>query len=333
MIGRQPKSWLAWFLLLAVVLGLLAFAVQLSRPGPNTERPSTHVEGETGWPRTLVERAPDGTERRRLILRAKPQRIVSVALATDEILMDLVEPERIVALSTLAARPGSSVAGRVGPIQHFVSSDVESIIALEPDLCFLASYNRAETCSLLIDAGIPVFVFHSFRGFADIRKNIRSVGRAVGEQERAERLVAEMDRKISAVAEQVPPREQWPSALVFDEGGWVAGSGTTQTDILEAAGLRNIAVEVGVTGFVQVSEEQLLDLAPDYIVIAKPSLDMADQKAWLQQNPALARLEAIREERFLTLPARLLSTVSHHIGDAVVELARQVYPNRFSGEQ
>jgi iron complex transport system substrate-binding protein len=254
-------------------------------------------------------------------------------LATDEILLDLVDSRRIVALSLFAPARGSLIADRVGSIDHFVEADVETIMSLEPDLCFLASYNREETRSLLVDSGIPVFVFHNFRSLDDVRDNIRTVGQAVGAEAEAEELIAEMDRKIAWVAQRLPPREQWPCVLVYGESGWATGAGTTQTEIFEAAGLLNAAAEAGISGYAHVSEEEVLSMAPDYFLVVGRTIAMARQKEWLLDNPALAPLEAIRERRFFTLDEALLSTASHHIADSVVELACQAYPNRFPDDE
>jgi hypothetical protein len=51
------------------------------------------------------------------------------------------------------------------------------------------------------------------------------------------------------------------------------------------------------------------------------------------QNLALQSLRAIRQERFLTVDDSRFSCVTHHIADAVVELARQVYPDAPADEQ
>lgn len=329
---KRSGWWLSWVLFAGLVVGVPVLLVQLSLRGRAGRDVTTDVEGH-GWPRTLVERLPDGREGRRLVLPAPPQRIVSVTLATDEILLDLVGSERIAALSDFARTPESMIKDRVGHIGRFVSADAESIIALEPDLCFLASYNRDETRSLLIDSGIPVYVFHCFRGLEDIRSNLRMVGRAVGAEERAEQLVADMDRKIAAVARRLPDRQRWPTALVYGTSGWVEGAGGTQTEVFEAAGVRNAAAERGIRGFAQVSEEAVLEMDPDYLVVLVGSYDVARQKEWLLGNPALATLRAIRQERFVSLREALLTSVSHHVADAVDELARQVHPNGFSGEQ
>jgi iron complex transport system substrate-binding protein len=332
MNGQRTSGWLAWLALLGLVAGMVVFAAVLMRRDRPSGASATQVEGESGWPRTLVERFPDGREARRVVLPAPPQRIVSVNLGTDQMLMDMIEPERIVALSDFARQPESLMADRVGSIKHFVVADAESIIGLEPDLCFLASYNREETRSLLIDTGIPVYVFRCFEGLDDIRNNMRTVGRAVGAEEEAERLVAEMDRKLADVARRLPPKDEWPSALVYGQSARVEGIGTTQTEVFEAAGLRNAAAELGIEGFGQVTEEQVLDMDPDYLVVVVRSQGMAHQKQWLLNNPALAPLTAIRNERFLTVDEPLLSAVTHHIADAVVTLARQVYPDRFAND-
>ena len=304
------------------------------RPGSQLPRGRARSWREpSGWPRTLVETDPDGTPRRSIVLARPPQRIVSVTLVTDEILLDLLGPDRILAVSYLAAKEGSLVADRLGNIQHFVGTDVESIIALEPDLCFLASYNREEVRSLLIDSGVPVYVFRSFEGLSDIRRNVRTVGRAVGAEQQAEQLIADMDRKIESVARRLPPRGTWPSALVYGQSGWVAGSGTTQTDLFAAAGLRNAAADAGIAGFAQVSEEEVLALAPDYLVVVRQSSDMEKHEEWLLDNPALAPLPAVRDKCFITLSEPLLTTASHRIADAVIELARQAYPDRFADAQ
>jgi iron complex transport system substrate-binding protein len=330
MSARRRNRWRAWIVLFVLIAGMTALAVTLFRRDGIPAGPTTNVDGQAGWPRTLVERFPDGREGRRIVLPSPPQRIVSVTLATDEMLLDMIPLQRIIALSELAPRSGSLVADRIGTVPHFVSSDVESIMALDPDLCFLASYNREETRSLLVDSGIPVCVFHRFACLDDVRHNIRTVGRAVGAEREADRLLLEMDRKIDEVRQRLPPPDQWPSALVYDESGWVAGKGTIQSEVFDAAGLRNAACEAQITGYAQVSEEQVLEIDPDYLVVVARRTVGADHREWLVKDPALAPLGAIRAQRFLTIDESLFSTVSHHIADTIVELARQAYPPKDS---
>ena len=76
----------------------------------------------------------------------------------------------------------------------------------------------------------------------------------------------------------------------------------------------------------------MLQMDPDYLVIAVGAIGMERQKEWLQGNPALAPLKAIRQSQFLTVDGPTFTSVSHHVADAVVELAGQVYPEKLSDE-
>jgi iron complex transport system substrate-binding protein len=117
---------------------------------------------------------------------------------------------------------------------------------------------------------------------------------------------------------------------VYDKRRWVAGSQTTQTEIFTHAGLRNAAAEGGIEGYANLSEETVLEMDPDYLVVVVHPDGPNHHRQWLLENPALTPLKALREKRFLVLEDPLLSTVSHHIATAIVRLAHQVYPERFS---
>jgi len=321
--GGRWTGWVAGLAPLALAVGIVAFLWSGGKPGHGVR---TVVEAASGWPRTLVETFPDGSTGLRVTLASPPQRIVSVLMATDEILLDLVAPERIAALCYLSRDKNALIAGRISAVRAFVDADPERIIALRPDLVFLASFTKQETKAMLQDTGIPVFTFHCFDTLEDIRKNILVVGAAVGEDEKAKALVSEMDRRLAAVAAGQPPRDKWPRALAFGHDGWVAGRNTTLTGILEAAGALNAAAEAGIEGHTQMSIEKVLTMDPDYLLVMTGSGAMGPQEGGLLSHPGMAGLRAVREKRLLVVDANLLSCVSHHVVKAVEEIARQLRP-------
>ena len=84
-----------------------------------------------------------------------PQRLVSLTLATDEILLALVPPKRIAALTHLADDPrfsGAVVEAKMVPQR--VRANAEQVIAFRPDLAFVAAYTSATTKELLREAGV-----------------------------------------------------------------------------------------------------------------------------------------------------------------------------------
>lgn len=255
----------------------------------------------------------------------KPQRVASLSIGTDEILCALVEPERIVALSKYAPDPEASyvaeLARRVGA---FVEREPERILALRADLVLLARYTKAELRQAVERTGTPTLVVEDFRSLDDIESNIRRIGRAVGEEERAASVIADMRAKLAQARAALRPDRAGLRALYVMPPLMVAGKETMADVKLTAAGLRNAAAEDGVTGNTTLSAEALLKLDPDVILVATGFASDAGFRERLLGDPQLAALNAVRRRRVVALPSRSLRTVSHHTADAVSDIVRAV---------
>ncbi len=306
-------------LALTVLPGCLPFA-----PSAAGERAS---EGKASPTRTVTD-----SSGRQLVLPAKPQRIVSQTVATDEILLALVAPERLVALSQLAddarysycADRAQTVAGRCG-------GSAEAILQLRPDLIFVASYSRAELVELLSAGGAPVYRLTKFGGLADIQANIRAIGEAVGETAAADALVAAMDRRFAALGERARQRTRPLRVMSFGGSHFTAGTETTFDDLVRAVGGINVAAEHGVVGFRQISSEQLLAWRPDVIVISAESgagsgKEDAVRQQWLA-DPAVAAAIGRDPRRLVVVESRALTTVSQHLADAAEHLEARLFPS------
>lgn len=325
----RPFAWggyLAALLPLAVGAGLTLLALDMRGA---VSRSKAREATTPGFPVTLTEVRRDGEPGRKVTIPARPERIVSVTLATDEMLLALVPPSRIAALSDVAPNPRfSPIRDKLEGVAHFVGNDSERIVALRPDLCFIASYTQEKTRKALETHGIPVFTFHCFTTLDDIRRNIRTVGKAVGETDKAGRLVAEMNAKLKALARRLPPRSEWPTALFCFAGGHSGAGDTTYTAVLEAAGVKNALAEAGFTGYPKVDAERIVSLDPDYFIVGVGADGKSPAEAWLKSLPALTDLRALKEDRFLRVRAPVFSSCSQHVADAVVEIASQLYPKK-----
>ena len=89
---------------------------------------------------------------------AKPMRIVSLNLCTDQVLVDLVEVRRIAALSFLARDANlSAISARARTI-HQVRGAAEEVLSLDPDLVLAGTYTTPATVDLLRRLGRNVTV-------------------------------------------------------------------------------------------------------------------------------------------------------------------------------
>ena len=97
--------------------------------------------GGEGSQRTITDAV--GNE---VTLPAKPQRIVSMTLGTDELLMDLVPTDRIAALTYLSDDSGiSHISDRSGAVEHKIrGTSAEAILALHPDLILIGDWWKLE---------------------------------------------------------------------------------------------------------------------------------------------------------------------------------------------
>ncbi len=209
---------------------LLVRLAPLPLPPP---APSTRIEtvGD-GFPLVLID--PTG---RRTVLPSPPNRIASTTLGTDEILLELVDPSRLVTLSSIAddARY-SSISERAPAVAGRVDRGVESILSHTPDLVLVATYTATETVDILLRAGLPTFRLGAFTSLSDIEQNIHTLARLVGRIERGQALVARMRHRLETVESALPPLSTRPKALFLTRGLSTAGSNTTVDEILRRAG-------------------------------------------------------------------------------------------------
>ena len=259
-----------------------------------------------------------------------PQRIVSLTLAADEMLLALVHPERIRALTTWADDPSySNIVTEAGKIPYRVGANAEQVIAHEPDLILIAPYSSSAVTNLLKVSGSPLHVLQSYDSIGEIQRNLLAVGQAVGEHERAEALITEMDRRLATVEEQVAGFPQ-PTVLYYMPGGFTSGKNTTIDEILTRAGGKNVAASE-MWRFKKLSAERLVTLNPQIILVGGNPEDRQDRsvRTLLLADPMLQTVDAIKTKRVHVLSYTTLSTVSHYIAQGVEHVARVLHPQAF----
>ena len=282
------------------------------------------------YPMTVVDALGN-----RVFIEQEPQRIASLTLFTDEIFFDLVETERLLVITNLASdKVYSNVADRADEVAAQLVLTVETLIELEPDIIFTATWSDANKVEQLRRAGLTVYSANSPVTIEGIQEEILKLGRMLNAEGRAQAIVHEMDELLNAVSaslESLPAAER-RSAMDYNSWGTANGSGSSWNAILEAAGVENALAlfEADDYGQVPVSRELLVELNPDVIFL--PGWIWGDPEGAenfeqeVKGDPALQTLNAIRSDRLYLVPANLKTTLSQYIADAVLMVARLVYP-------
>jgi iron complex transport system substrate-binding protein len=248
-------------------------------------------------------------------------RIASQTVLSDEVLWDLgaAARPRVVAVSALVddARYSTVVHRWPTEVQR-ASLTSEALLALAPDLVILAEFTAAETRRLVTDAGLRTLVLSGFDGFADYRRNVRSIAKAIDLAEAGETLLRQFDDRLAEVGRHDPARR--PTVVSYTDGN-VAGAGTTFDDVARAAGFDNVAARHDHAGHQQVSLEQIVAWDPEVLVVpARPGQRDAavDEVVAL---PGVLATRAARDGRILAVESARLYSSGAAMLDVVARLA------------
>ena len=289
--------------------------------------------GAAGFPLTVTD---DGGSS--VTLAAKPVRIASLTMFTDEVLLELVDPRRIVAVTAFAVDPAISyVTAKAAGIPNKLAMNVEVLVSLKPDLLFAANWTEADKVKQLRGAGIPVYLTGTGVTVASIKAKIARVGLLVGEPAKAASLLGAMDARLAALERRLAgvPVDRRLSVVDYTVWGAAQGKGSSWDEIVRRAGLVNAVADIAADewGQVPLSKEKLLEIDPDMLVL--PGWTYDDPKgaevffAKTTTDPVLKALSAVKNGRAVMMPERLKTATSQYLVDAVEWLAKAAYPARF----
>jgi iron complex transport system substrate-binding protein len=306
--GLSPARGLALVHSLALVLGLSLVLAPLAG--------TIHGQGPAAHTRTSAIRAQGAVE--------PPRRVASLNLAADEVLVELLPPERLVAVTRWVDDPGNSnVVGRVpASAFRFQKADMERLIALAPDLVVVAEYTDADFLMLLERSGLRWHRMEGLDSLAGMRAAVLRLGDAVGAPEAARRLVAGFDATLAELDRRLAgaPRPR----VLYWSAPMTAGDGTAIGALIEAAGAVNVGRELGIRGIQPVGAERAFGADPDVVLVGTWDGSVAA----LTAHPLLSRLRAVREGHVVEMPTRLLVSLSHHAAEACWWLAHALHRER-----
>jgi len=245
-----------------------------------------------------------------------PRRIVSLNLCTDQLLVELVAPERIAGVSLLGS--DRSLSASAAALAQFpkLSGSAEEVLALKPDLVIAGEFTTGATVELLRRLGQKVLVVPLATDLEGMRQTLRLIADAVGEQERGEAIIAEFDARLRSARSTVPSR---PTAIAYQVNSLVSGPQSLLDAALDAAGYRNLARDLKLGPGGRLPLEQLVATPPDLVVLANAPSDFQTVLADNLRHPALADLLRRRPNVHLPMPYWICATPK--LADAVEILA------------
>lgn len=258
-------------------------------------------------------------------------RIASVGGQVTEIVYALGEEKKLVARDSTSLYPDAALA--LPDVGYMRALSPEGVLSINPTgILVVDGSGPKEALDVLKKASVQYIAVPDTYDHQGILTKIRVVGRALGVDAKAEALASEVDaklRKAEALTADINERKRVLFVLSM-QGGKImaAGTGTSADGIIRMAGAVN-ALE-GIAGYKQVSDESVIEAAPDVILMMDRGGDHSVADGELFAHPALATTPAGASQALIRMNGGLLLGFGPRTADAIHDLAVSLYGDRVS---
>ena len=232
-----------------------------------------------------------------------PRDVISLAPNLTLMVSALGAADRLLGVTPFCEAPAAAqrLPGGLQP-------EPEDVFALHPALVLATSMTPAATRRQLTDLGLRVEVVDA-TSLEGIRRAMTRLAALLG-----------MPPPVRPAAARLPSERKSVVLLFGADTGYSAGRGTHAHEILEAAGLRNIAADAG-GPWPQLGDELILAADPEIIIVADYGSSTREQiLSALRAHPVRHHLHAVRHGRVFSFPAPAFSVP----GPAALEAADQL---------
>ena len=228
-----------------------------------------------------------------------PQRIASFNLCADQLVVAMADPSQIVGLSPYASDPKISAVAEAARKFPKLPLQAEALVPHRPDLVLVGTWDRPLTQRMLRSLGFRVIGVDVVANLDAARAQIRDVAKLLGHPARGEVLIVRIDaaqRRLKSA-----PRPASSSALLIGNSGYTVGPDSLASALMTEAGLTPpLGAPKGYGGYVPL--EKLIELKPDYLVMASHIEQPDGQGALYLAHPALH--EMYPAQKRIELPSR-----------------------------
>ncbi|MCR5177089.1 MAG: ABC transporter substrate-binding protein [Anaerovibrio sp.] len=272
----------------------------------------------------------------------KPSRVVTLTMGTDNIVLGLAKPDRMIACNTNLDDPHSSnVVELARQIPNRVRHPkLEELVALQPDLVIAADWGNHDFVQSLRDMGINVLVVRGAKNLDDIRENIRLIAAALGEPEKGPQLIARMDEQLAALKDKVDrlvPQNQRKCVALISLVQNYGGKDCVFDEKCQWAGVVNGLAEAGLNRGNKLTKEMLLKINPDIILLpsfsAHGSFDNQGFKDKYLKDPSMQQIKAITDDGIREPRDAYIYASSQDFCFGAQEIAYAAYGDEFALEE
>ncbi len=259
-------------------------------------------------------------------LHADYKRIVSISPTITQIIFALGAGDKVVGVTYHDTYPFEATKKTI--VGGFFAPDIKRIEKLKPDLIFCAKFHKDVISHFKNKVRVIVLQAHSVN---DIYKNIEFLGKLLGKEKSAKRLIEKMHNEIALIQEKLKfiPENKRRRVIRVMGPGFVPGRNSFQIDVIKKAGGIPFVPEVN-GDIYKISLKEWKKFNPDFIYVC--GNDRNYLKNFFTQ-PGWKDVNAVKNHKIYTFPCILTCRASELTGYFIQWLSASIYNDYFFNEK
>lgn len=251
---------------------------------------------------------------------AKIERAVSLAPNLTEIVFAVGAGDKLVGVTTYCNYPEE--AKKVQKIGDTMTPNIESIIALKPQIVLVSTASQMENFTKTLDEqGIAYFVTNP-NDLEGIYKSIHTIGEIFDRDDAGHATIDNLKKRVADVAAKMQDAARIKAFVQIDkESLYTIGKDSFITDLIFRAGGASVTADLP-TAYPKLSKETAFALNPDAIILSESPDNQAP-------NDAFKNSPAVKNAKVFKINADLLSRPGPRIVDALEQIAQALHPEVF----
>ncbi|OMF24814.1 ABC transporter substrate-binding protein [Paenibacillus sp. FSL H8-0548] len=327
MIGKNSNRMK---LLFALLLSMLVMITAACGDVKDTENKPTNTANQSGQT-TTHEPSPEGSATvypftikddtgEEITFTEVPTKIVTLAASETEAIYAIGSGGQIVGVDEWSNYP-EEVASK--PKVGDITTNIEAVLALEPDLVLASSSMNTEAIAKLRELNINVYATDPLTYDAVIAK-IENLGHIMNKPSEAAAIAEHMSLVKQQVTEAVKDAEKKKVYLEFD-AGWTVGSGTFLDELITLAGGSNISGSL--PGWYEISAEDIVKKNPEFIIYPALKEEPNPIVVSIESRPGWNVIDAVKNKHMHAVTEDPLVRVGPRLADGLLELAKVIHPD------
>lgn len=268
-------------------------------------------------PSVLAEGAAVTDMYGREIALAEPvTRIVALAPSDCEILCAIGCEDALVGRGKYCDYPESILD--VPVVQSGAETNMEEILALNPQVVLMSDMSQTEEQVKQLEQNGVKVVISDANTIEETYVAIRMIGQLMGKDAEAEAVIADMQATFDEIAANSPAAGKtiYFEVTPLQWGLWTAGSSTFMDELAAMCGMTNAFADI--EGWASISEEQVLERNPDYIVSIAGMGDTAVEE--IMGREGWSELNAVKNAEVYNADSNAIARPGPRLKDAAIEL-------------